>query len=392
VGNSVAIEPTAFVRAEARRIAIPWYVQTSLLASVCAMVGELWDVSWHISIGRDTFWTPAHLCIQFCAVLGASTCAWLLLKTTFSKDPDARMGSVRVLGFYGPLGAFVAMWGAGAMLTSAPFDNWWHNAYGLDVKILSPPHVLLVLGIVSIQFGGLLLALGCMNTADGISRSRLDWIFLCMSGILLTQGMFLGGDYMTHPLMHSAIFYRTASIAVPVVLVASAQASEKRWAMTTVAACYMVFLVAMMQILRLFPAEPKLGPVYQRITHFVFPFFPLLIVVPAICLDLLRPRVRRLSPWLRAAVFGAVFLAVMVAVHWPFGIFLNSQASRNAIFGTNDFAYTWQPFHPAVRHAFFSYEPTRAAFWEGMGVALLCAILSARLGHAWGIWMRAIRR
>ncbi len=27
------------------------------------------------------------------------------------------------------------------MITSAPFDDWWHNAYGLDVKILSPPHV-----------------------------------------------------------------------------------------------------------------------------------------------------------------------------------------------------------------------------------------------------------
>ena len=33
------------------------------------------------------------------------------------------------------------------MLTSAPFDNWWHNAYGLDVKIVSPPHTLLILGI-----------------------------------------------------------------------------------------------------------------------------------------------------------------------------------------------------------------------------------------------------
>jgi len=32
------------------------------------------------------------------------------------------------------------------MLTSAPFDNWWHNAYGLDVKIVSLPHSILALG------------------------------------------------------------------------------------------------------------------------------------------------------------------------------------------------------------------------------------------------------
>ena len=39
------------------------------------------------------------------------------------------------------------------MLTSAPFDDWWHGAYGLDVKVLSPPHVLLALGIISVAAG-----------------------------------------------------------------------------------------------------------------------------------------------------------------------------------------------------------------------------------------------
>ena len=28
------------------------------------MTGIIWDISWHMSIGRDTFWTPAHLLIQ----------------------------------------------------------------------------------------------------------------------------------------------------------------------------------------------------------------------------------------------------------------------------------------------------------------------------------------
>ena len=44
------------------------------------------------------------------------------------------------------------------MLASAPFDNWWHNAYGLDVKIFSPPHVVLDGGVLAIQVGALLLA------------------------------------------------------------------------------------------------------------------------------------------------------------------------------------------------------------------------------------------
>ncbi len=56
--------------------------------------------------------------------------------------------SVKVLGFRGPLGAFIVLWGGIAMLTSAPFDNWWHNAYGLDVTVVSPPHILLMTGMV----------------------------------------------------------------------------------------------------------------------------------------------------------------------------------------------------------------------------------------------------
>ena len=51
------------------------------------------------------------------------------------------------------------------MLTSAPFDNWWHNAYGLDVRIISPPHALLAVGIFSIVVGALLLTLAEQNRA-----------------------------------------------------------------------------------------------------------------------------------------------------------------------------------------------------------------------------------
>ena len=50
--------------------------------------------------------------------------------------------------------AWVAIWGAIAMLTSAPFDDWWHNAYGLDVKIVSPPHMVLAAGIVAVEILG----------------------------------------------------------------------------------------------------------------------------------------------------------------------------------------------------------------------------------------------
>ena len=38
-------------------------VAIAALAVTSAMIGGRWDVSWHESIGRDTFWTPAHMAI-----------------------------------------------------------------------------------------------------------------------------------------------------------------------------------------------------------------------------------------------------------------------------------------------------------------------------------------
>src|SRR5258708_13425659 len=125
---------------------VPWYLTAVLLAATSTVVGVIWDISWHRTIGRDTFWTPAHMAIYLGGVLAGCACGFLVLRTTFAGTPEERAAGVGFWGFRGPLGAWGAIWGAFAMITSAPFDNWWHNAYGLNVKGLSPPHVRLPLG------------------------------------------------------------------------------------------------------------------------------------------------------------------------------------------------------------------------------------------------------
>ena len=87
------------------------------------------------------------MAIYACGVLAGIICAWLIGKCSFGHDPELSAASVSVFGLRAPLGIFLAAWGCVAVLTSAPFDNWWHNAYGLDVKIVSPPHALLILGL-----------------------------------------------------------------------------------------------------------------------------------------------------------------------------------------------------------------------------------------------------
>jgi len=107
-------------RVSAKTLSIPWYIWCNILAVACSVVGGVWDISWHESVGRDTFWTPAHLLIQLCGILAGFGCGYLILSTTFRKDAPLRAHSVSVWGFRGPLGAFICAWGAVGMITSAP--------------------------------------------------------------------------------------------------------------------------------------------------------------------------------------------------------------------------------------------------------------------------------
>jgi hypothetical protein len=118
----------------------------------------------------------------------------------------------------------------------------------------------------------------------------------------------------------------------------------------------------------------------------------LLLIVPAIVFDMVGRRVGEWNRWAKAAALGAAFLASFLVVQWPFADFLMSPASRNWIFATNNFAYFVRPGSPWALNIFVPTEPTLAAFWMRMGIALVTAMLMTRVGFGWGQWMRRIRR
>jgi hypothetical protein len=370
----------------------PWLVWANVIASVCIATGLYWDISWHETIGRDSFWTPAHLLIQFGAVLGAFGSAWLIMRTTFGGDSEARANSVNVLGFRAPLGAFIAAWGGGAMLTSAPFDNWWHEAYGLDVKIISPPHMLLALGIAGIMWGGAILAASYLNRATGEQRTRLQRILLFLGGFIIIQGMTLKLEYTNRVLLHSAISYMVIGIGTLLLLEGLARVSGHRWARTIMTGVYSAFVLILMWVLPLFPAQPKLGPVYQDITHMVPLPFPILLIVPAFFLDLLLPIFKDAPKWQQAIFGGVAFLAIIIAVEWPFATFLMSSMARNRFFATTDFPYFALPTSPTVRHVFVHWEQSPQEFWRNMALGFLFSVVSMWAGIYWGGWLKRVRR
>jgi len=192
--------------------------------------------------------------------------------------------------------------------------------------------------------------------------------------------------------MHSALFYLLMSLFTPLFLVAAAQVSEFRWASTAIAGMFTVLNLMFLWLLPLFPAEPKLGPVFHHVTHFIPPPFPLLILVPAVALDLSRPRLRTWTPWRRSAAFGALFLGTFIAVQWPFANFLQSPAARNSVFGTQYFPFFVPLDDEWVRYVFTQLESSTSEFWFRMALAVVIAMLSARAGLSLGGWMRRVRR
>ena len=152
-----------------------------------------------------------------------------------------------------------------------------------------------------------------------------------------------------------------------------------------------LFVVAEILILPLFPAQPKLGPVFNPVTHLVPAKFPILIVLPALALDLLWQRVKGWKPWQIALVSGVLFIAVLTAVEWPFANFLLSDASKNRFFGTIYFDYNsrangWD----RMRQWFFPDHGW--ALTLGLMRATVFACISTWIGLRFGRWMRGVQR
>ena len=399
-------------RSEGWRLGIPTYIYAVVFSSFCVIMGLLWDIMWHMSIGRDGLLAPPHVVIYVGAIMSGLFSAYQILTLTFTKNHPGRAEAVPFWGvFYGPLGAMFSVWGALAMLTSAPFDDWWHNTYGLDVQILTPPHTILGIGIMTLQFGAMVGVLALQNQYRAMSTlqteyearrsTRLQWLFAITAALLLTMLYTIASESMGRFESHNSVYYITGAIVIPFFMLAVGRASLLRWPMTIIAVLHMLAFVLPNWVLQYFPATPRLGPVLNPITHYQPFSFPVLLVFPALALDWLMNRLetarpdgaRRPNDWLLAGLYGVVFVAVLLLVQWPFGEFLQtSPYARNGFFLSYSWTYNSQPDW-VYR---YQYPPwliqTSADFWAGIGRAVLYAILSARIGLAWGKWMKRVVR
>jgi hypothetical protein len=383
-GNAIASESD-------RERADAWIAFTLVLATTFISIGLSWDISWHLTIGRDTFWTPAHLVIYFGGASAGLLSGWIAIRTTYFSDAIGRLGSVRMWGGYAPFGIWVSIWGAVAMLTSAPFDNWWHEAYGLDVKILSPPHVLLFFGVLGLRVGAGLMVLRQQNRHP---ESRfLGWLFCWIAGLIMsgTIGLFLTQIWPNR--QHSADFFVLVSAVIPFFLAATTRVSNFKWGATVAAATSMLFHGAFVWLLPLFPATPKLGPIYNPVTHMVASPFPLWTVLPAIAFDFLWQKLKDRDIRWKTVIFALLgsiaFVAIFLPAQWEFSKFYLTPAARNWFFGADKiWAYYARP-NPGWTQ-FFPDE----SGWALHSVlrALIFAFISGFAGISVGRWMQKVKR
>jgi len=337
--------------------------------------------------------------------------ASIALQTSFRGTQEERDASVSFWGLRAPLGVWVTIWGAMAMMTSAPFDDWWHNRYGLDVKIVSPPHAVLGLGMFAVGMGVLLFLFSTQNRVHSENRTRSALICALAVGVLIALWADFATEFTWPNLQHASYFYRVACTPFPLLLVLAARASKVRAAATVAGATYLLIYVTMILVLPLFPAHPKLAPIYHPVDHMLPPAFPLLLIAPAVAIDVIGwlfarasktsgqqrlpvdrpvPRPRWWQDWLLATVCAAVFLGVIFAVQWPFSKFLLSDAADNRFFARSGH---WPYFAPPGdwMNSFWDLEKDPITL-KRMALAFSRAFISARVGLWLGSYLLRLKR
>ena len=266
-------------------------------ALVIAVIGFLWDVAWHIDYGRDEFlFTPAHSMIVIgLLLLVVASVVSIVLATVGRADVGFRLKALRI-----PYSALaLGVLGAGA-IAGFPLDELWHGAYGVDVTMWGPTHLLMIGGASFCP-----IALWLMLTEAGpeanqghfavVRRTLLAGAVLI--GLSTFQGEFDFGVPQFQQLYHPMLIAVAASIA----LIAAREALG-RWGAVKAVAFFLGARVALALLIG------------QALNH-VIPRFPLYLGA-ALAVELVWHVARDAHPVSKALTAGALVGTVGLGTEW----------------------------------------------------------------------------
>ena len=189
----------------------------ALAAKILGAWGLGWDIQWHMTIGRDSFWIAPHLMIYGSVVVGLALGWGVLAYEWWRGIPSTRGFRLAALGLV-------------LVVLAAPIDDLWHRLFGLDVTLWSPPHLLALFGSAVSTLGCLLIAVETYPLQSWAGRAAL-----VLGGAVLYGGVrvtldptWLYAYSYGGVLLHA--FAMLAALILPLALVTTARVSALRWA------------------------------------------------------------------------------------------------------------------------------------------------------------------
>ncbi|MFL6483637.1 MAG: hypothetical protein ACJ70Z_02830, partial [Nitrososphaera sp.] len=117
------------------------------LGMLLAAAGGSWDITNHLLNKPETFFAPPHAVLYS----GAASAVVGVVLVFYASRSSAASSAGRMMTWQAKL----AISGVVMLISAAPVDFGWHSAFGLD-GLLSPPHFVLVSGMLIGSIGALL--------------------------------------------------------------------------------------------------------------------------------------------------------------------------------------------------------------------------------------------
>lgn len=271
-------------------------ILAAMITGVSGTFGGFFDTAWHRTVGRDSFFVLPHLLIYGAVV--AMDLAVLAAAILASRQSSAFAGPrIRLRRLSLPIGFAIMGLGALTVMASAGVDEWYHRAYGKDVLIWSPPHLMAHGGALIIATG-LLFAAAAQRERGWFRSPILHRTVLLLLFVELTQRMlFLLAHYTMIPESRTPDYYPflVAVLIVPL-LIASARVLGP-WAPVRIGCLYLA-LVGSIDLL-------------LWIIDFLGYTLTPLIVIPALAATaLLEKAGPRRERWWMASAAALLFMAV----------------------------------------------------------------------------------
>jgi hypothetical protein len=189
-----AARPVGGVRRSPAPLLVRWL---AVAAGSSAIVATYWDGAWHTAVGRDSALEPPHLLLySSLTVAAAAVGVWALITVVGERSIVAVFRRQALLLSLGALVGIAA---------SAGLDVLWHDYFGRDAVLWSPPHLLSVIASLVVIIG---------LTASGADERRSTTIGIGLGTVVLATAMVPVMEYDSRVPQFTEIAY------LPIVVVA----------------------------------------------------------------------------------------------------------------------------------------------------------------------------